>query len=951
VERQTLIPVGGRLSNFLNAWAEVTDDEWVLSTVSGYELPFHSYPDKNLNPPPHIIKPGQEDIINEEIIRLLKNNAIEETNDVFYLNQIFLVPKPHGGWRPVVNLKPLNQYLLVEHFKMENLNMVSDSIQQAWWMAKLDLKDAYLTVNVIERHRKYLQFEWRGKHYQFRSLPFGLATAPFAFTKLTKPVVAHLRIRGMTVIIYIDDILILAPTESKARECVTFIVELIQRLGFVLNLERSITIPVQVIEFLGFEINSIELTWSIPIHKKQKIKTCAESIIQGTATTARQLSRVLGLITSAVRGYQSATLHIRQSQMCLIENLKISRNWDQNIQLSDQARLELQWWIQNVENLPGSPIFHDPHELVIETDASGQGWGARCGHLTTGGVWSHEEKLVHSHINPLELMAAFLAVQFFLQRPKWLHGVDKNRQYKCNDLLKQTWRDKIQEIKQCRITNVGLVSEPEHLGEGGASARKIESLGGLGIPECTRPQRLEITPGFSPATVSASSVQCGPICQSAESSAPKLLELETGSEGPRNECVSTGLEVMSGICIPAILPCGEVRPTMHPAESKTANRSTTLEKSVLVSVTPEQSFQSPNSDSTSTESPSKPREREPSVMSAEFLSSGGLANIGGQIGSRSISEGAMSIIGNSIRPSTKSAYKSAWSSYVRWCGARNVDPFQESVSNVLDYLTFLLKDRGLTYRSLNLHRSAISFHIPCDPSLGARPEVNKFMKGAFNLKPPQPRYTEVWDVSVLVEFLSSLPAAHELSLKELSMKLVTLMALTNADRASDIQALDIKGLSYSPEGAVFKKVHLTKTSRPGHMPDSFYASYEEDMKLCVVTHLKEYISRTTTFRQTSSLILSHIKPHGRASSPTISRWMLSMMSRAGIDTQRYKSHSTRAASTTKATERGLTFDQLQKCANWTNQSTFQKFYYRPRQHSTFARAVLNSGNLRTIVNL
>jgi hypothetical protein len=99
--------------------------------------------------------------------------------------------------------------------------------------------------------------------------------------------------------------------------------------------------------------------------------------------------------------------------MCLIENLKHSKNWDRVFQLSDRAIEEVQWWIQNVVDLPGSPIFHDTHELVIETDASSQGWGARCGKQTTGGVWSPEEKLEHSHINPLELLAAFLALQCF----------------------------------------------------------------------------------------------------------------------------------------------------------------------------------------------------------------------------------------------------------------------------------------------------------------------------------------------------------------------------------------------------------------------------------------------------------------------------------------------------------------------------------------------------------
>jgi len=65
------------------------------------------------------------------------------------------------------------------------------------------------------------------------------------------------------------------------------------------------------------------------------------------------------------------------------------------------------------------------------------------------------------------------------------------------------------------------------------------------------------------------------------------------------------------------------------------------------------------------------------------------------------------------------------------------------------------------------------------------------------------------------------------------------------------------------------------------------------------------------------------------------------MKDAGINTETFKAHSTRSASTTAATVKGLSFEEIQKCANWTNKSTFQKFYYRPRHSSAFSSAVLS----------
>ena len=41
-------------------------------------------------------------------------------------------------------------------------------------MVKLDLKDAYLTVPIHSEHKWFLRFTCQGKHFQFRTLPFGL---------------------------------------------------------------------------------------------------------------------------------------------------------------------------------------------------------------------------------------------------------------------------------------------------------------------------------------------------------------------------------------------------------------------------------------------------------------------------------------------------------------------------------------------------------------------------------------------------------------------------------------------------------------------------------------------------------------------------------------------------------------------------------------------------------
>lgn len=133
---------------------------------------------------------------------------------------MFVVPKKGGNWHPIIHLKGLNHYVVTPHFKMETIQNLKDVLQRADFMVKLNLKDAYQMVPVHRTHHRYLRFVWKGAVFEFTSLQFGLASAPCTFTKLLKPVATHLRQFGIRIMIYLDDILLMAPTpEAAPRIC------------------------------------------------------------------------------------------------------------------------------------------------------------------------------------------------------------------------------------------------------------------------------------------------------------------------------------------------------------------------------------------------------------------------------------------------------------------------------------------------------------------------------------------------------------------------------------------------------------------------------------------------------------------------------------------------------------------------------------------------------------
>ena len=157
----------------------------------------------------------------EEVQAMLKKGAVielpkQERGKGFY-SSLFLVPKKGGGMRPVINLKALNEFIPFVHFKMEGMHTLRDVLKENDWMTKVDLKDAYFMIPIQEVDREMLRFSTQGHLFQFTCLPLGLSCAPWVFTKTLKPVMSLLRELGIRLVVYIDDILVMADLESTLR--------------------------------------------------------------------------------------------------------------------------------------------------------------------------------------------------------------------------------------------------------------------------------------------------------------------------------------------------------------------------------------------------------------------------------------------------------------------------------------------------------------------------------------------------------------------------------------------------------------------------------------------------------------------------------------------------------------------------------------------------------------
>ena len=69
------------------------------------------------------------------------------------------------------------------------------------------------------------------------------------------------------------------------------------------------------------------------------------------------------------------------------------------------------------------------------------------------------------------------------------------------------------------------------------------------------------------------------------------------------------------------------------------------------------------------------------------------------------------------------------------------------------------------------------------------------------------------------------------------------------------------------------------------------------------------------------------------------------LSLSGIDTTIFSAHSLRGAATSTALIQGVSVSEILSMADWSQESTFRKFYYKPRFNSAPGNAVLSSSSI------
>ena len=154
--------------------------------------------------------------VEEELQRLQSMGVIQPVQFVDWA-----VMKSDGRVRICGDYKiTVNRAAKVEKYPIPRIEELFSSLAGGKSFSKLDLSHAYLQVPLDEDSCHYMTINTHRGLFQYKRLPFGVASAPAIFQRVTET-----RISGVCV--YIDDILV---TGSSEREHLNNLVQVLERL-------------------------------------------------------------------------------------------------------------------------------------------------------------------------------------------------------------------------------------------------------------------------------------------------------------------------------------------------------------------------------------------------------------------------------------------------------------------------------------------------------------------------------------------------------------------------------------------------------------------------------------------------------------------------------------------------------------------------------------------------
>ncbi|XP_047536575.1 uncharacterized protein LOC125070670 [Vanessa atalanta] len=852
---------GGQLKNFRKRWEELGATPFILKVISGSRIPFVQRPPL-VYPSPAVAKnyatkPSVQMTLQIEELKSLGILEKPVSLTPAFFSRVFLVKKSDGGFRPIFDLRELNRFVKTKHFQLISHVTVPEFLQPGDWLIKADISQAYFHLPITASHRPFLRLFYKQEMLQMTSLPFGLSSAPRLFSAVTFWVAETQRKRGMRILVYLDDFLLVHQNPSKLASQAAEAVDLLEFLGWKVNYSKSALTPVRSLDFLGINWDTEQNIMSLPIKKKMSISTALTSMLTKKTCNLRELQRLLGQLNFACFVIPRGRLHCRHLQIFLRQ---FPRNLPKvKLDIPRRVMRNLHWWLGAVDLT--TPIHSVGVSHFLTTDASDIGWGAVLDKTTMSGSWTTQQKLWHC--NKKEMFAVLSAVRGHAKSLRNSH------------VLLQTDNKTI----------IAYIRK-----EGGTHSIGLLSLT-FQLLTLLDKWNIILSAQYLPGRYNAIADRL-----SRRRPIPEwhLLPLATREIFRRwgkpdvdifasRRRFFKRLELSVGVDISSTKSNTKGTMSSQQGERHLPTGGSGLESTLLESRSPGSS-PGPTHDCTQLAQSASGPDNRASTSTDRPVSSEGLENWGWADKIATWSQAEKDLLKKSWRRSTLDTYEPAIKRWITWCSARSSDPKSPRPEEVAQFLADTFLKEGLAYGTMLVHKSAVATFCGQNSVISSNFMVKQVLKAINNSKPPSFK-PPIWDARQVIEWLKNNP--NNSSLFEIARRTATILLLTSGRRIHDLTLLRISKQHFTDDGQdiCFWPVFGAKTDSGSRRQSGWRLLPNQEINLCPVRWIRLLIQasesrRTEDIKHLFITIRGIPKP---ASKTLIGGWVRSVLKDAGID--------------------------------------------------------------------
>ncbi|XP_066928816.1 uncharacterized protein [Clytia hemisphaerica] len=297
------------------------------------------------------VGPGSKEKVEATILEELSaGNYILANEKPVIVSALGAVPKPDSEDLRLIHDCSMphglgvNSYIDIEKQSFQTLDDACRLIGENFFIAKIDLRQAYISVPVHPANHAALGLKWNfsgDEHYTYLKdprLPFGARSAPGIFHCLTQSVRRMMQRRGFPlIIVYLDDFLVIGRTRQECQAAFDTLHSLLISLGFTISPSKLVS-PCQKLVFLGVEIDTTTLTLALPAKKLGDLRDVLMSFQSRARASKRQLQQLAGRLNWACKVIYGGRTFLRrildltgslhkQSSKCLLNEEFLKDNF------------------------------------------------------------------------------------------------------------------------------------------------------------------------------------------------------------------------------------------------------------------------------------------------------------------------------------------------------------------------------------------------------------------------------------------------------------------------------------------------------------------------------------------------------------------------------------------------------------------------------------------------